>query len=171
MSALQLADSVRAMPKQNGQRGHAVPIPGWWGLEAVRKMKERGITQPQLAEMVAELLKLDEPPSQSQMSRCLSTKDDKRVATIELVGAVSRLLALPPPVFIAANRQEAIALQRERLLVQADLQAAVLSAGVPGSAKSAQTNVLRTEHENSAGPSRRGRRRRVERGRTPPTQS
>lgn len=103
--------------------------------------------QAELAARVGEVL--GSVPSISSISRCLSGESP----TLELVTAISEVLALPPPVFVAASRSEAIAFQRERLLQAVDAQRVAIAAKI--------SSQPRTGQADRAGAGRR----RVERGR------
>lgn len=98
------------------QRNHAVPIPVWWLRDARSAAKDRKISQFDLADLVGSVL--SEVPSQSQISRCFTGQ----TTTVELVDAISSILRIPPPVYIARSRTEAIQFLRERQLYEADAE-------------------------------------------------
>jgi hypothetical protein len=126
-------------------------------------MDDRDLTQSGLAALVGK--RLPKTPSQSAISRCITEDDKERIATLELIHAISHVLKIPIPVFVATNKLEALALQRAVLLHHEDLEAAATSAGVGDPTEFTQRGMLPTEHESSA-PGGRRTRRRVERGRS-----
>lgn len=105
-------------------RNHTVPVPAWWSELATSTARDRGLTHPELARQAAIVMGVERPPSASTISRCLSGT----ITPIELMDAVSVVLRLPPPVLVAESRQEAIALQRERLLFREERKLSEMTA-------------------------------------------
>ena len=88
-----------------------MPVPDWWSQLATRAAESAKITHVEIARRVERIT--GELPSASTISRCLSGE----ITTVELMAAVSSILRIPPAVFVASSRAEAVALQREQLAV------------------------------------------------------
>lgn len=101
-------------------RNHSVPVPDWWSQLATRAAESAKITHVEIARRVERIT--GELPSASTISRCLSGE----ITTVELMAAVSSILRIPPAVFVASSRAEAVALQREQLLAAEEAKIAAL---------------------------------------------
>lgn len=88
-----------------------MPVPDWW-LELARS-KSPG--QTALARLLAP--KLGVEPTQATISRCLSGES----STLEMVSAISEVLAIPRPVFFAESATESMAFETAKRLYQADM--------------------------------------------------
>lgn len=126
------AYSLAKMPAKNGVRGQRIPVPRWWWNEARKRLVARGDSYDELADDwsedwsrrrtagVLEWWETDDPqPSAKQVERCLHPKafseDPKSrrrwVPTLEAVTALSRILEVTCPVFLAATESEATMLR------------------------------------------------------------
>lgn len=106
------------MTKRENVRYHPIDPPQWW-LDAIGEAaKVSGLGQAEIARRAAHVRGLPSLPSVSAVSRCISGE----AVSAELSDALSIVLGVPPPVYLAISRQEAIAFQRERLLYRAEQQ-------------------------------------------------
>ena len=126
------------------KRDGGIVAPEWWRAEATNKRKDQGIRNEDLAELVAKRLHL-EAIDPSRISRCLSGI----TSTIPLLEAISAVLGMEPPVFLAESPSEAreiasiqrTARERARMLAEADRKIADVQAQLAKARENASTNV------------------------------
>lgn len=115
------------------KRDGGIAAPEWWTTDARARRKNQRLRIEDVAEMAAKRMGLDEIDP-SRISRCL----DGTTSTIPLLEAISAVLGMAPPVFVAASAPEArelasvqqAARERERLLVEADRRIATIKKNV-----------------------------------------
>lgn len=137
------------------KRDGGIVAPEWWRAEATNKRKDQGIRNEDLAELVAKRLHL-EAIDPSRISRCLSGI----TSTIPLLEAISAVLGMEPPVFLAESPSEAreiasiqrTARERARMLAEADRKIA----DVRASANVRQTPTVKPAHGAEEGRASRG---------------
>ena len=106
------------------KRDGGIVAPAWWPAAASAAKRDRGLVNEQIAEKVAPLLDL-ESIDVSRVTRCLNGS----TATIPLMDAISTVLGIPPPVYVAQTVDEAAALslastvarRRANALARADM--------------------------------------------------
>lgn len=84
------------------KRDGGIPAPAWWPIRAAAAKADRGLRLDQIATSAARLLGVD-TLDQSRVSRCLSGS----TATIPLLDAISTVLGIPSPVYLAETETEA----------------------------------------------------------------
>lgn len=136
------------------KRDGGIAAPGWWTTGAAAKRKDQGIRIEDMAELVAKRLGV-EAVDPSRISRCLSGT----TSTIPLLEAISAVLGMEPPVFVAESPSEAreiasvqrTARERDRMLAEADRKIADLKASAPR-----QTQAVKPGHGAEEGRAARG---------------
>ena len=127
------------------ERYHPIPVPAWWPEAATAAAKVSGMLQSEIAERCGRLL--PSVPSISAVSRCLSGE----TTTVELCQALSIVLGVPPPVFIASSKHEAVVFLHERLMLAQSAQAAVIAAKQSQQPKASQTDMVRHDTDGDRG--------------------
>lgn len=137
------------------------PMPAWWPETATAAAKASGMLQAEIAAKAGQ--RLPSVPSVSAVSRCLSGE----APTIELCEALSHVLGVPSPIFIASSKQEAVLFLHERLMLAESAQAAAIAAKQSSQPEPRQVDMVRhdTDGDRGARQDRRGRGR-VDRGRS-----
>lgn len=141
------------------KRDGGIVAPAWWPAAASAAKRDRGLVNEQIAEKVAPLLDL-ESIDVSRVTRCLNGS----TATIPLMDAISTVLGIPPPVYVAQTVDEAAALslastvarRRANALARADmmLDAAADVGGRPWPVPSCDAECVTERHADDEGPSR-----------------
>ena len=116
------------------RKRRTVPIREWWP-EAVRKrLREEKLNQKQIAARIGE--------EESDVSRTLSLQ----MPVLEVIIAISDLLAIPYPFIIPETETEALHLAAQRRLIRRDLQLSEILAGVTETKRDDQTSGVEPEH-------------------------
>lgn len=111
------------------KRNSTVPAPAWWLDAAAERKRAAGLINAQITERVRVALRLA-TLDESRVSRCL-TGD---TTPVPLLRAISRVLGVPPPVFLPSTMAEA----RQLASASAEFTDAALLAATPGSTPAAE---------------------------------
>lgn len=106
MRALLLA-RMRKSPKE---RASTLPIPDWWLLMARERIHTQGLTQAELGIRLAKAIGRAEPFAHTTVGRFLKGA----VLGDDMALAFEREFAMPPPIFIPEDAQEALDMQHVR---------------------------------------------------------
>ena len=145
------------------KRDGGIDPPSWWPRAAADAKRDRGMVNERIAVEAARAMGLD-TLDVSRVTRCLNGQ----TATIPLMDAISTVLGIPPPVFVASTREEAAALvaasaverRRSAALAKADAKIADLESDAANVRR--QTTGVGLQHgtgDRSASPGVAGRRR------------